>query len=51
MGYPLGYLKYPEEVKRMAFEVGKVNSSGLRCRRSRQYEGNIADYFVILRVS
>ena len=51
MGYPLGYLKYPEGVKRMASEVGKANSSGLRCRRTCQNEGNIAYDFVILWVS
>lgn len=24
LGYPVGYLKYPEGVERMAFEVGKT---------------------------
>lgn len=51
MGYPVGYLKYPEGVKRMASEVGKANSSALRFWRSIQNEGNIAYYFVIFGVA
>lgn len=27
MGYPVGYLKYPEGVERMAFEVVKAQMS------------------------
>lgn len=51
MGYPVGYLKYPEGVERMAFEVGNSNSSVLRCGRSLNYEGHIANDFVIFGVS
>lgn len=47
MGYPVGYLKYPEGVKRMAFEIGQIHFLTKLLLSTLNVKCNITSYFVI----
>ena len=50
MGYPVGYLKYPEGVERMAFEVGNKNKYLQLAVRSCYFKFNIARDNIIVSI-